>query len=349
MGHRHEHQPQFITDTLHCDRPVRRNDPLVWYASWLILLVPYMASGLCNTAVAATTIPVAVTTCSTCNDQATLQAAAVTYFQSWVEQTPPGYVGVVSPVVTGSNPVECGTGAGATTLLVISSSIPLSATFFACWEEGAHGSHHVAAVPLSTATNAGAIATDNLLLTRSVKMDAVKLPSTLPLQGTDPIDLIGQWLAGDLIQTAITTSFWHGILTLNLPAVVQGTFKDISTGQTFTLWSGDTIMVTDSNGWTAKYQWIPSVTPPWQLVPGSVHNAKGQQVNLSNNTPITNGGSAQPGGPLTITVPGGTTIILTPWDDQTPGGTVIVCNLDGTCPGDGGGGGGDTTPVTMPN
>lgn len=320
----------------------------------LVLLISCAALGFANTA-AASPIPVAVTTCSNCNNQASLQAAATSYFATYWNATPPGYVGFIQPSALVTAQANCPTGSGGvylggTTLLVISTSLPLSGTFSVCQVDLARGAHHLVTIPISTATDAGAIAADNLLLARSVKMQAIKLPTDLPFQGTDPIDLIGSWLAGDLVLTNITTGFWHGVLTLNIPAVTQGTFKDKSTGQTFTLWSGDTINVSDSNGWTAKYQWIPSANPPWQLVPGSVHNAQGQQVNMSNNTPVNTGGAAQPIGPINISVPGGTTIILTPWNDPTtPGGSVIVCTLDGECVGGGGGGGGGAQDPTIPD
>ena len=50
----------------------------------LILLISYMV-GFADVAVASPMIPVVVTTCDTCNNQATLQAAALAYFRTWAD------------------------------------------------------------------------------------------------------------------------------------------------------------------------------------------------------------------------------------------------------------------------
>jgi hypothetical protein len=82
------------------------------------------------------------------------------------------------------------------------------------------------------------------------------------------------------VLTATGTSFWHAVLTLNLGQVQWGTFKDMSTGQAFTIYSTEEITVYDANGWSMKVQWIPSVaSAPFQIVPGSVRDNHGDDLN----------------------------------------------------------------------
>lgn len=284
-----------------------------------------MAIGLGDN-VEAANIPVAVTTCATCGNQANLKAAAVAYLQTWMYNTPPGYAGVISPPVAVPN--GCGQGTdGATILLVVSTSIPISGTFYGCYVPGARGSSHVEAVPLSATTDAQAVSVDNLLIARAAaETGPIKLPPTLPLIGGDEIDLTEQYLTsiGMPLVGTITYSLWHGILTLNFPAVAQGTFLNITTGKTVTVWSGDVITVTDTNGYTAQFQFNPGAPYFWVFVPNSIRDPKGNPIPGSAGTPTT-GGVIQPIGPINVGLPGQAPIYISPWlDNPTPGGTVTV-------------------------
>jgi hypothetical protein len=228
---------------------------------------------------------------------------------------------------------------------------PLVSTMTHYSYRAAHGGGW-ALVSQSTATDAGAVANDIAILTRSVKMNPITLGAGEIIQGVDPIDLISTWLQARLVETGTGTSFWHSIVTLNLSQVVWGKFTDPVTGQTFTIYSGEEITVYDANGWSLKVQWTPSVAgQPWQIVPGSVRDNHGNKVNMVNNVPTTPApvsGSTEPSA-LTSIAPGVSwnPVILTPFNDGLPKGQITVCP-DG-CPGIDGGGGGDGDLTDTPD
>jgi hypothetical protein len=286
---------------------------------------------------AASTIPVAVFPCSTCNNQATLQAAALAYFKQWVNLTPPGYVGTVSIPSNASCTVGSRPPANATVVIVISSVAPLSGSYHACLLT-VFNNTKILAVTMGVTNDAQAIAADNALFARSSKVGLIRLPSNLPLMNaSDPIELTGAWLqtVGLAQYGASYSSLWHGLLTLNLPAVLQGTFINLTDGTKFTLWSGDTVQVTDVNGYTAKFQWNPGASPTWQFVSGSIRDPHGKPVpNTARNNPDNNpepvaGGTKQPVGVVIISYPGGPPVDVTTWyGNPTPTGIITI----GTAP-----------------
>jgi hypothetical protein len=304
-----------------------------------LLTLGMMLIAICYSGVssAASTIPVAVFACSTCNNQATLQAAALAYFKQWMNLTPPGYVGTVSIPPTASCTVGSSPPANATVVIVVSSVAPLSGSYHACLLT-VFNQTKILAVAMGVTNDAQAIAADNALFARSSKVGLIKLPSNLPLMNaSDPIELTGAWLQDTgLPQFGVTTySFWHGLLTLNIQQVAQGTFINLTDGTKFTLWSGDTVKVTDVNGYTAKFQWNPDATPTWQFVSGSIRDPHGKPVpNTARNNPDNNpepvaGGSKQPIGIIVISYPGGPPIDITVWyANPTPTGIITI----GTAP-----------------
>lgn len=275
-------------------------------------------------------IPVAVTTCATCNSQSTLMAAAVAYATQYYgpsSPTPPGYVGQISTPLNGG---LCSPGQnGATTIIVVSTYAPLSGAFYPCYRQ-LHGTSFFGVVPINANTDAGAIAADNSMFHRSAKLGLIQLPPNLPLTGgSDPVEVIGAYLQGPQGLPMIgvpTFNLWRGLFSGSIGAVEKGTFTNMTTGETFTLWSGDTVKVTDSNGYTALFQWIPSVSPPWVYKSGSMHDNKGNSVPDGTSTPISKtGGSPQPIGAITITYPSGPTVTITPWyNNPTPTGSATV-------------------------
>jgi hypothetical protein len=76
--------------------------------------------------------------CAGCATQADLGAAANTFFQKYMEKTPPGYVGLVEPPPGAPNLCEQGA-SGATTLLVASTTTSLIGTFYGCYEPTVKG------------------------------------------------------------------------------------------------------------------------------------------------------------------------------------------------------------------
>ena len=291
------------------------------------VLAVFMTVGVLGKAHATAIAPVVVTTCSTCNSQNMLLDAADSYGLKYLYATPPGYVGELSPPVgTG----ECSTGQnGATTIIVISTLVPISGAYYLCWRSQ-HGATVYGVVPINANTDAGAIAADNAMFHRSAKLGLIQLPPSLPLVGgSDPIEVIGAYLQGaqGLPMIGVPTfSLWHSLFSGSIGAVEQGTFKNMTTGETFTLWSGDTVKVTDSNGNTALFQWIPSVSPPWVYKAGSMHDKAGHSIPDGSSTPISStGGSAQPIASIVFSYPSGPTLTITPWyDNPTPTGTVTV-------------------------
>ncbi|HWG71756.1 MAG TPA: hypothetical protein VN692_20260 [Steroidobacteraceae bacterium] len=308
----------------------------------LILLMGCMTFGLSKKTEAAT-IPVVIDVCSTCNNYASLNTEATRYLHQWLDsgKSPPGYVGYVNspPVPTGS--CQQG-GVGGTVLLVVSSSAPLSSSFYGCWVYP-QGMGIMRIMPISTASDVGAISSDNRLLSRSAKQGKITLPVGIPV--TDTPEQISAWLSsaqGIPIAGSPALGIWHGLA--NFPQFLEGTFINTETGQIFKLWNGDTITVTDSNGYTVQLQWQPLSTVQWAVVPGSIRDASGKPL-AGNNSVYTpkSGGYAEPVGSITVSYSGGPTIWLMPWyDNPTPGGMVII--------GDPiyGGGGGEQAAVDQP-
>jgi hypothetical protein len=261
-------------------------------------------------------IPVAVTTCA-CANEAALRSAAGTYLAQWIYQAPPGY----GAIINGDNSPE---GKVGTRLIVISTSVPISGIYYYSYSNGAFS-----LLSVNPETDAAAVANDELLLARSIKMTKLTLTTGQNIQGVDPIDLISGWLQSRLIMTDTGTSLWHAIATLNLPQVTYATFKDPVTGDSFTVYSGETITVYDSNGWSIQLTYTPSVAgAPWQIVPGSVRDNNGNKVDMVNNVPTTPEVSA--GSPVlaaSISVAGGISwnpITVTPWQETLPKGSATV-------------------------
>lgn len=302
---------------------------------------------------AQTTIPVAVIACSTCQSSTDLQNAASGWFFQWTTLTPPGYVGVVSPPVGLSCHQQTST---ATVLFVISTAVPISASFYTCWTKsvstqvvgplkqgkgkgavaaGGLGGGNTQSVqtvqptgPLSTAT---AIAIDNAILVRAATGGNVTLPTGVGLTTSDAIEIPESYVAGVLVLTSTGSNWWHGLTSLftGMPQVTYGVFVNTQTGQSFTIYAGDTITVTDQDGYSAQFTWNPAgPSPHWIYVNGSLRK-NGQPVPNANNVPPgptpSPGGNAQPGGALNVALPGGIVITVYPMmNNPTPGGNVTV-------------------------
>ncbi len=281
-----------------------------------------------NTKSVATTpvVQVAVTTCATCNSQATLSAAALAYATTWIQKTPPGYVGQVQFQLTGAT---CASQNGATTILVVSTLVPISGAFWPCYR-APHGIGELVVVPINSSTDAQVISADNAMFHRSAKITPIPLPHNLPLvPWADATELYGAFLAGPEGVPMVgvpTFSLWHGIMSGTIGAVEKGTFMNIATGQTFTLWSGDTIKVVDPNGNSALFQWVPSLSPPWVYKEGSLKDKSGNPIPDGSSAPTPKtGGSPQPLNPISFSYPGGPLVTVTPWyNNPTPDGTVTV-------------------------
>jgi hypothetical protein len=292
---------------------------VVWRAVKAMCLVAipvvFLLTGLGNTARAATITPVAISVCTACASQADLLAAATTYFGTWFLKTPPGYVGVIS--ATGYP-----TGQVGTMLIVVGGTVPISAGFDYVYHV-AHGGYY-ATVPIYVTTNTQTISSDALLLARSAKTGEIALPPGYTVNDTQ--EEISSWLSsagGVPIGGAPSASLWHGLT--NYPQLLQGTFTITATGQQFTLWNGDVITVTDSNGWSAQFQWTPLSSVQWTLVPNSIRNAQGKPPGAPNLAPTS---TQEPGAAQTIALPGGQIITIIPTtvppNQNVPRGTVIL-------------------------
>ena len=264
-------------------------------------------------------IPTAVTTCA-CANEAALYAAANSYLSKWILLTPPGYTGVAVISALGYPTI----GGPGTEVVVVSTSVPISGIYYFRWSGGTFSLNSV-----NPRTDTAAVANDEVLLARSVKMTPITLLPGQTIQGVDIPEDINGWLQGRLVQTDGGTSFWHAMLTLNFPQVVWATFRDPVTGQSFTVYSGEIITIFDASGWSVQVQYNLGVASvPWQIVPGSVRDNHGNKVNMVNNVPITpipGTGSLVLGAALTVS--GGVTwnpVKIIPWQDNTPTGTVTV-------------------------
>ena len=185
---------------------------------------------------------------------------------------------------------------------------------------------------LTGGSNAAAVSADNLLMARALA-DAgkVALPPNLPLVGgggSSFDSLWNQWVSnvGLHQDTFGQSEFWHGVLDM-LEPMATATYTVEATGVEFQVWAGDTITVTDSNGYTAKFQFTPGAPTNWTYVPNSIRDPKGNSVpNTGSNLPVP-GGISQPGGSIDVSLPGGgfDNFWILPWyDNTTPGGVVTV-------------------------
>jgi hypothetical protein len=261
-------------------------------------------------------IPTAVTTCA-CGNEAALEAAARSYLSYWTGLTPPGYTGIIGAK---NNPI----GAIGTKLIVVSTSVPISGIYYFSYSGGVFS-----LVSVNAATDAGAVANDISLLTRSVQMKPIYLPPSLTIQGANPVDLIATWVAGDMsIRGGMGPSIWHALTTLNIAAVYTAKFQDSSTGQVIQIYSGEAFTIYDSNGWSVQIIWNPFGPQMWTLVPGSVRDNHGNKVNIVNNvptTPIPATGSPVLGAAVSVQAgPTWNPVNITPWQDNTPTGTATV-------------------------
>jgi hypothetical protein len=190
-------------------------------------------------------------------------------------------------------------------------------------------------LPISALTTAQAIAADNAVLHRSTPGGDITLPygNGLTWLNAAAIELPESEIAGVMLLTKIGTSWWHGLQTLftGMPQVTYGVFTNTETGQSFTIYAGDSITVTDHDGYSAQVTWNPlGPSPHWLYVPGSLKDPKGNSVpNAADNLPPgpapAPGGTHQPGGAVVVALPGGPSQSIIPvYNDPTPGGKVIV-------------------------
>jgi hypothetical protein len=124
-------------------------------------------------------------------------AAANTYLYTWYAQTPTGYTGVL-------NGQGYPTGSIGTRLLMISTTVPISNIFYLAYHGQKAGFGTVTqTLPGGAYSNndAGAVATDINVISRSVKMDPIHLGAGQIIQGVDIIEDIGGWLQGRLVPT----------------------------------------------------------------------------------------------------------------------------------------------------
>jgi hypothetical protein len=305
---------------------------MFWSASVLMVFVLTLTLRV-PVSHASVVIPVAIVPCSTCEGVSDLQQAAFTYWEKWNGKTPSAYVGFVQnwglclPSGAPSNP-------GGTDVLVISTAIAISAGFSACTiiEDGKPYLH---VEMIDGSTNADAVNNDNVVLARAAaESGRIVLPTNLPLNGANgnsTPELQGEYLNSVLIESGMPEeNLWHGIF--DYPEILEGKFTNTQTGQQFSIWDGDTVTVTDQNGWTAKFEWNPEADPQWQYVANSTRDQNGNPVNVVGANPPSSGGTAQPVGSLDVSLPaswGALSVFVVPMysNDNVATGTITVGEL----------------------
>jgi hypothetical protein len=225
-------------------------------------------------------------------------------------------------------------------VLVVSTKIAISEAFYACWIYS-HGTNPgiLRTNPLDDGTFADTIAEDNMLMARALA-DAghVAMPSNLPFNDANATAEVFEAEVSSVLLPIVPGSteysLWHMIT--GAPAVEEDSFTNTETGEKFDAWNTDTVEITDSNGWTAKFQFTPGAPYNWMLVPNSVRDKSGNPVNTIGSAPVP-GGTAEPVGALDVSLPsswGTAEIYITPWyDDSLPDGQITVgpilqCYLD---------------------
>lgn len=257
-------------------------------------------------------IPLLVVSCPTCASYVDLRAVAYSYVSQYSLTTPPGY----SPTAI---VIPQGYVAGTVTytgseILVTSSLYPLSSTF-RFTKNATSGA--LAVVAISTASDAGAIAKDGAIYSRSAKV-TISLPNNTH---TDPSETIGGAIQGLILGGVTTTNLWHGLFPSTLGQVAKYTFY--YNGVQYSIWSGDTLTVDLGDGYTVQVQWNPGAPiTQWVVKWETLRDKKGNLVNVSNPT---NSGAIAP--QVVTTNPGSFFTGFTPFWDDTPSGSVEVGDL----------------------
>jgi hypothetical protein len=293
----------------------------------------------------ATAAPIVVIPCSNCYTFADLQGAAGQYFLAWLGKIPPGYVNAVE--MSAVRLCSEGMQNDGTIVLVISSVEPVSDRFWFCEQHGTLTTFEIKAV--DGGDNVSAITYDGLRFARSAKTQKIPLPTSLPV--TETPEIISSYLSGSSgvpeVPGSQTINPWHAIT--NYPQLISARFYNVASGTYFTLWNGDTITVTDANGWTAKFAWTPLSTVQWALVPNSIRDQNGN-VPAQGTSPAQNIDPAklQPAAQLTITLPYDVEIYVVPATNILPQGVITVGDPD-VGPALGGGTSGTIEILEIPN
>jgi len=287
----------------------------------ILLALATLFLGYSPRAVAQTNIQDAIVTCPTCQTPAELATAATNYADAYNEQTPPGYVGVLANwgACSDVTPQKVTDGV-ASVIIVVSTSIAISQSFYSCIYYPTHTSRgYLLTKPVSDNTFTNAIGEDDLLFSRAqIANGRVTMPANLPFNGAGGSSIPSLW-EEYISQVALPEvgapdfSLWHMIT--GAPTVEDGTFLNIQTGQRFEAWNTDTIIATDSNGWTAEFVFTPGAPYNWMFVANSIRDAQGNPVDTTTSYVPVPGGVAEPIGPVNIMLPstwGNIAVYVTP-------------------------------------
>lgn len=224
-------------------------------------------------------IPSITITCGTCNSLATLQNAALAYFNEWDEKDPPGFplnglgeYGNGYFVVVGSGQAAPlgQTIPNGTIIMVISTEYAIAANFEFGYNKTLRAWQ---AIPLAASSDAATRALDNILNARAAEVPPINIPSTYSY--TDTPEIISAYVQTQLISLGpFETNLWHNLEAYG--QYVEYEVKDIQTGDDYWIYVNDAITFKFSNGYTEKWQYngpYPSVQ--WQPVSGTLRDQNG--------------------------------------------------------------------------
>lgn len=289
--------------------------------SLILLAVAVLSLGTSPKALAQN-IQDVIVPCSACQNPTDLQTEATNYAETYNNRTPPGYVGVLANwgacTDVSSQNVTNGL---ATIITVVSTSIAISQSFYACYiyPYGQASRGYLRTPSISGNTFADTIGEDEILFARAqVANGRVTMPANLPFNGAGGSSTPDLWEAyiSQVVLPEIgapAPGLWHMIT--GAPTVLEGTFENTQTGQEFQAWNTDTIIATDQNGWTAEFQYTPGAPYNWILVANSIRDAQGNPVDTTNSYAPVPGGVAEPIGPINIMLPstwGNVPVYVTP-------------------------------------
>lgn len=276
-------------------------------------------------------IPSAVTTCATCNSLATLQAAALAYFNQWHDKTPPGYPVVgqsIVPEIMGDNEdtiLDLLTG---TKVTVISGTYPIAADFHFTTSTLGH-TITWNAVPISATDDTGTRGFDNLIMARASRMPPINIPSNLT--PSEEPELISAYVQSVVIAAgAPTMNFWHGLT--NFGQFVSLTLVDLQNGKSYQVYVGDTITVKYADGSTEKFQYLgpQGGSVQWSRVPGSLRDPSGKDPTRPvTQTPVTGAGTSVSWS-FDSSGNDGSTIVFYPGSGSSPAGFITIEELPDT-------------------
>ena len=274
-------------------------------------------------------IPSLTITCSTCDSLATLESAALAYFDEWDEKDAPGFP--VSGLGEYGNGYFVVIGAGqaaplgqtlpdGTIIMVISTQYAIAANFVFGYNKALRAWQ---ATPLAATSDSATRGLDNILNGRASEIPPIQIPSTY--SNTDTPELISAYVQTQIVALGpFETNIWHA-LGSDFGQYVEYEVSDLQTGKDYWIYVGDSITFQFSDGSSEKWEYYgPYPSAQWQPISGTLVNKNGNVI--GQTTP--SGGAVTGAGFSYVWAPDVPAFDLYPFledvEDNPPSGTITI-------------------------